>query len=179
MSDYDYESIEAAVTETVRGRWFLAEFARRTRAAEGRLLLEAMARIETIVTERQAALPPPPSADPSIRLLVQRIKEIAARLDGLEQDMRAAGVEDEFCQAVDFQARAVSGLMRAGPATSLSAPPLAPIREATLRQGPLETTHRAEPERSCTTPTVPRDPRLKVLSGLDGLPLAQKLALFT
>ena len=41
MSEHDYETIEAAVTETVRGRWFLGEFARRNRTAELRQLLDA------------------------------------------------------------------------------------------------------------------------------------------
>jgi hypothetical protein len=47
----DFESIEAAVMETPRGRWFLAEFARRIRQNESRHLLEAMARLEYVVEE--------------------------------------------------------------------------------------------------------------------------------
>lgn len=40
----DFDAIESAVMETPRGRWFLAEFARRTRAAETDRLLEAIER---------------------------------------------------------------------------------------------------------------------------------------
>jgi chemotaxis regulatin CheY-phosphate phosphatase CheZ len=47
----DYASIEAAVMETDRGRWFLAEFARRNRHAETEGLLESLGRIERAVTQ--------------------------------------------------------------------------------------------------------------------------------
>ena len=176
MTDADYESIEAAVTETVRGRWFLAEFARRTRATDSQLLLEGMARLETLVRANQAQPPPQVSADPSIRLLIQRIKEIAARLEETGRDMRKAGADDEFCEAVDLQARAVAGLMRTGtaPTASQSSSPAIPA--------PIKTTLAAP--REATIPVVARpspakDPRLEVLSGLDRLSLAQKTALFS
>ena len=41
LSDADYEAIEGAVMETARGRWFLAEFARRNRNADTTMLLNA------------------------------------------------------------------------------------------------------------------------------------------
>lgn len=122
MSDADYETIEAAVTETVRGRWFLGEFARRNRTGEMKQLLDAMARLEGMVgASAQPALPP---ADPSIRLLMQRIKEIAAQLDGLSAEMRDAGIDPRFPEAVEHQARAVNGMMR-GPGQAPSLPPRA------------------------------------------------------
>jgi chemotaxis regulatin CheY-phosphate phosphatase CheZ len=46
----EYESIEAAVMETARGRWFLAEFAQRNRTADTTMLLEAISRLEQAVT---------------------------------------------------------------------------------------------------------------------------------
>ena len=46
----DYEAIEAAVLESPRGRWFLAEFARRNRAADTLMLLEAIHKLERGVT---------------------------------------------------------------------------------------------------------------------------------
>lgn len=42
----DFAAIEAAVLETPRGRWFLAEFARRNRTAETDVLLQAIQRLE-------------------------------------------------------------------------------------------------------------------------------------
>jgi chemotaxis regulatin CheY-phosphate phosphatase CheZ len=52
LSENDYETIEAAVMETGRGRWFLAEFAKRNRHSDTYMLLDAIARLEqTIVSE--------------------------------------------------------------------------------------------------------------------------------
>jgi chemotaxis protein CheZ len=46
LSEEDYEAIESAVMETMRGRWFLAEYARRNRHADTKMLLVALDRIE-------------------------------------------------------------------------------------------------------------------------------------
>lgn len=46
LSEVDYEQIEGAVMETARGRWFLAEYARRNRNADTTMLLKALDRIE-------------------------------------------------------------------------------------------------------------------------------------
>ncbi len=198
MTDVDYEAIEAAVTETVRGRWFLNEFARRNRLAETRLLLDAMARLETTVAAHQTLMP---SADPSIRMLVQRIKEIAEQLDELARDMRKDGVGDRHWSAVEHQSRAVSGLMRS--ATPVKAAPSSidarpepsakPLAAAPLAVAPAPPAGvrlpRAElpaalagqrPEPAPSAPGAPQtDPRLALLSGLDSLTLAKKLALFS
>lgn len=42
----DYDAIAAAVMETERGRWFLAEYARRNRVADTSLVLEALSALE-------------------------------------------------------------------------------------------------------------------------------------
>jgi hypothetical protein len=42
----DYETLEAAVMETARGRWFLAEYARRRRAEDLPRFLAAIERLE-------------------------------------------------------------------------------------------------------------------------------------
>lgn len=49
----DFEEIEAAVMETARGRWFLAEYARRNRSADTEMLLEAIRKLEQAVQDRQ------------------------------------------------------------------------------------------------------------------------------
>ena len=46
LSEADYELIEAAVMETARGRWFLAEYARRNRHSDTMMLLGAIDRLE-------------------------------------------------------------------------------------------------------------------------------------
>ncbi|SDA13620.1 hypothetical protein SAMN02799622_01022 [Methylobacterium sp. UNC378MF] len=46
----EYEAIEATISASERGRWFLAEYARRNRGAETEVLLGAIARLERSVT---------------------------------------------------------------------------------------------------------------------------------
>ncbi len=186
MGDHDYETIEAAVTETVRGRWFLNEFARRNRMGEMRQLLDAMARLESAVAPAQPALPPPappqaalpppapPSADPSIRLLIQRIKEVAGALDAIAGDMRVAGLDERFAGAVEGQARAVAGMMRGGPPKpAVSTPAAQSLRADLPASSPTPAPQPATGNASAV------DRRLAVLSDLDRLSLAEKLALFT
>ena len=49
ISEADYDAIEAAVTETERGRWFLKEYARRNRHADTNTLLAAISRLEQAI----------------------------------------------------------------------------------------------------------------------------------
>src|SRR5205085_9695245 len=57
LSDADYEAIEGAVMETARGRWFLAEFARRNRNADTTMLLKALDRIEAAMRRERSDQP--------------------------------------------------------------------------------------------------------------------------
>nr|WP_319485789.1 protein phosphatase CheZ [uncultured Cohaesibacter sp.] len=50
----DYLAIEAAVMETARGRWFLAEYARRNRNADTDTLLSAIDKLEKSITRERA-----------------------------------------------------------------------------------------------------------------------------
>lgn len=56
IDEADYEAIEAAVMETQRGRWFLAEYARRNRTADTGMLLEAIGRLENAVRSERESL---------------------------------------------------------------------------------------------------------------------------
>src|SRR6476469_1279787 len=61
LSDNDYETIESAVMESPRGRWFLAEYSRRRGLDTVGELMEAMRRIEAAIREHPVpALPYPP-----------------------------------------------------------------------------------------------------------------------
>ena len=193
MSEVDYEAIEAAVTETVRGRWFLAEFARRNRMAETRQLLDAMSRLEATVSGAPTALP---SADPSIRLLVQRIKEIAATLGDTAHEMRGAGVEEHLVAQVETQARAVAGMMRAGAPPGQGAgrpavearpvaprqvePPVSEQRAGEPRPGEHRLPRADLPAALAPRPdaVAARDPRLAAFATLDKLAIEEKLAIF-
>ena len=57
LSDADYEAIEGAVMETARGRWFLAEYARRNRNADTTMLLKALDRIEAAMRGERSVEP--------------------------------------------------------------------------------------------------------------------------
>lgn len=51
----DYQAIEDAVMETARGRWFLAEYARRHRAADTDTIVSSLERLEKLIKrDRQA-----------------------------------------------------------------------------------------------------------------------------
>ncbi|MET0315088.1 MAG: hypothetical protein ABW275_11890 [Hansschlegelia sp.] len=55
ITDHDYEAIAEAVMETERGRWFLAEFARRNRAADTAMVLSALEEVERRLAARAPA----------------------------------------------------------------------------------------------------------------------------
>jgi hypothetical protein len=55
ISEEDYASIEAAVMETARGRWFLAEYASRNRNSDTGAVLEAIARLGRVVASNSHA----------------------------------------------------------------------------------------------------------------------------
>lgn len=63
--DQDFDAIQAAVLETARGRWFLAEFARRNRVAETDKLLGAIQRLERTGEEDTGPVTPPPAPRPA------------------------------------------------------------------------------------------------------------------
>src|SRR3954451_16186732 len=76
----DYDAISAAFMETSRGRWFLAEYARRNRNADTSMVLDAVARIE----ENLAAQNDAPE---------QRAAEILAAVRAAVQQARATAAE--------------------------------------------------------------------------------------
>jgi len=57
LNEADYEAIEDAVMETARGRWFLAEYARRNRNADTTMLLKALDRIEATISGKRSVEP--------------------------------------------------------------------------------------------------------------------------
>ena len=59
-----FESLEAAVLETQRGRWFLEEYARRQRSAETLAILEILKKLENSITST-SFLPPAKGPEPA------------------------------------------------------------------------------------------------------------------
>ena len=78
VSGLDYEEIEEAVMETARGRWFLTEFARRQRASDTKILLDAIRRLE----DQLLAIPATTSASTSLGPMVAEAEDELQRLSG-------------------------------------------------------------------------------------------------
>ncbi len=80
----DYELIEAAVLETERGRWFLAEHARRARASERARLMFSVQRLERV------------SHDMLDQLRFQSVADdLARKLDDVLRVVQAPDTPDE------------------------------------------------------------------------------------
>jgi len=107
----DYEAIEQAVLESARGRWFLAEFARRNRTADTRLVLEAMGRLEKVVVNR---LPVAADAQPvALDLDKARSEIVAARHEMLDAEGALAPGTDPFQAVATASADTVASLSAA------------------------------------------------------------------
>jgi len=55
VTDSDYDAIESAIMETSRGRWFLAEYARRNRHADTNMLLSAINKLKEVIDDNRKA----------------------------------------------------------------------------------------------------------------------------
>ncbi|WP_089176340.1 hypothetical protein [Bosea sp. AS-1] len=99
LSQADYDAIEAAVMETARGRWFMAEYAKRNRQADTLQLLGAIGRIERVVglgvqeTSRDSSLIEAAALISDLRVDLERISgKTQERSSGLAAQIeRAAG----------------------------------------------------------------------------------------
>ena len=69
LAEADYEAIEQAVMETARGRWFLAEYARRNRHSDTVAVLDAIGKLESAVSV--------PRSTPDVDRVRMEIREMA------------------------------------------------------------------------------------------------------
>ena len=173
----DFDTIHAAVMETARGRWFLAEYARRNRMADTRMVLDAVARLEAAV----AAGPAPAPAAPAKDGFGEAAAQIAERLSDIGWDLRERGFADDICAAVDRQAAAVQGLARR--LESGQADPEAAALPAMREDNAPAPEKRLlpAPDRAGSLPAITPGLRASMhaaLSHLDSLPLATKLEMF-
>lgn len=90
LSKTDYEAIEAAVMETARGRWFMAEYARRNRHADTQQILGAIHRIERVVAT-PVAQPMAESDIAEATALIADLRIDLERISGRAED-RASGL---------------------------------------------------------------------------------------
>jgi hypothetical protein len=82
----DYAALEAALSATPRGRWFLSEYARRNRRAETGMLLGAMSKLEAAVAEEQRHI-----ALHCVSAELAEISQARGRCEIAERDEAAVG----------------------------------------------------------------------------------------
>jgi chemotaxis regulatin CheY-phosphate phosphatase CheZ len=87
LNETDYGAIEAAVMETARGRWFLAEFAKRNRTADTDMLLGAMSRLEHVVSGERSVQ--------QIEHVRFDLMEMAKTITNLKTEVSASGEDGE------------------------------------------------------------------------------------
>ncbi|HEY7748514.1 MAG TPA: hypothetical protein VH933_07545 [Aestuariivirgaceae bacterium] len=79
---YDFNAIDAAVKETERGRWFLAEYDRRSRSADTQTMLGAIAKLEKIIKTEVPNYPPN---------LAEALRNTKAEIDALQENLPVEG----------------------------------------------------------------------------------------
>jgi hypothetical protein len=124
----DYDAIREAFMETARGRWFLAEYAKRNRTADTSLVLEAVTRLEAnLAAQKQAPALSLIAALGAIRSAVRQAKasaiEAMPRVDTDEVltgarngtriireiawTLRECGADTRICDLLDTQVKAI------------------------------------------------------------------------
>lgn len=123
----DYAAIHDVFMETARGRWFLAEFAKRNRNADTRMVLDAVARIERSLATAKDAPADLTEAFAAIRPIVDEAKQQAiAALQGqpsaarfatayrsvraireVAWTLRESGSDGSICDGLDAQANTI------------------------------------------------------------------------
>jgi chemotaxis regulatin CheY-phosphate phosphatase CheZ len=112
-----YAALEAILRASPRGRWFLAEYARRNRSAETEMLLEALDRIERAVT-RPTARPSAPGnvfaelVDMSEAIARTR-REIAQIRPPHQFDKQIMSATEELDHIVEATEKATSDILQA------------------------------------------------------------------
>lgn len=180
INEQDYETIEDAVMETARGRWFLREYARRIRAADTNRLIEAMSRIERVLSGQASLLEDQFASAAHVGAIEERRDQLAQLATGL----REQGYDGDLCARIEREANGLSTLiedMRRPAAAMENAPgPMRPEPPQALRPVTIEA-HAVEPQTSLPAPDRPAAPAadLSALAAVDALPAAEKLALFS
>ncbi len=135
LSAADYEAIEGAVLETNRGRWFLAEYARRNRHADTKMLLGAIDRLEAAIRGERTVY----SVDRIRFDLVEMAKAIArtkTEIAAIKPDSEQAGKFGEATVELD----AIVGATETATSDILAAAEHIQETAWTLREQGLEAT---------------------------------------
>lgn len=83
-----YEALESAVMESARGRWFLAEYAKRNRAADTMMLLDALKKLENVASGNPVKSDRP---HPDIEQLASTIKAARSEIASTHNDLLPDG----------------------------------------------------------------------------------------
>lgn len=111
LSETDYEAIETAVMETARGRWFMAEFAKRNRQADTMQLLSAIGRIERVVGIGQPQLAAQPDIGEAAALIAD-LRIDLERISGKTEE-RASGLAARIATAAGTIVQATESMQEA------------------------------------------------------------------
>jgi chemotaxis regulatin CheY-phosphate phosphatase CheZ len=88
LAEADYEAIEQAVMETARGRWFLAEYAKRNRHSDTVAVLDAIGKLESAVAAPRSA----PDVD-RVRMEIREMAHAIARTKAEIAAIKPEGVD--------------------------------------------------------------------------------------
>jgi hypothetical protein len=83
-----YEALESAVMESARGRWFLAEYAKRNRAADTMMLLDALKKLENVASASSAKADRP---QPDTEQLASTIRAARSEIASTHNDLLRDG----------------------------------------------------------------------------------------
>ncbi|MGU3537036.1 hypothetical protein [Methylobacterium sp. A54F] len=128
-----YDAIEAAMTESSRGRWFLAEYARRNRTADTEMLLGAIGRIENAVSGERGL--------EGVGRLRGDLMEMASAIARTKAEIAAISAPDQDQTRLSVASEALDAIVRATErATSDILGAAEEVQEAawTLREGGAE-----------------------------------------
>ncbi len=123
LGNDDFDAIQSAVMETARGRWFLAEYAKRNKAADTDKVLQAVERLEGLMQNGRIVTAPDmlqaelvtltarlaqakmeivahantaQSHDDMVKIAVRALHKVEGRVSGIAEDLRrsATALED-------------------------------------------------------------------------------------
>jgi chemotaxis regulatin CheY-phosphate phosphatase CheZ len=113
----DYAAIEDAHAATPRGRWFLAEYARRNRTAETEMLLEAIGKLEAAVLKPQQKSSAPCGVFADLVEMSDAIsrtrREIAQIKPPFQFDQQLVNASEELDHIVEATEKATSDILAA------------------------------------------------------------------
>lgn len=112
----DYAAIEDALAASPRGRWFLAEYARRNRTAETEMLLEAIAKLEAAVLKPQRPAAPANVLADLVEMseaIARTRREIAQIRPPFQFGQQLVNATEELDQIVEATEKATSEILAA------------------------------------------------------------------